>query len=51
MKKLNVKPEQSIDLFIGKHILSPNKELGELYNIYRQEDGFLYITFIEDNPF
>jgi hypothetical protein len=25
--------------------------MGEIYTVYRDEDGFLYITYIEDSPF
>jgi hypothetical protein len=50
-KKLTLKAEQSIDILSGKYILSPTKDMGEIYTVYRDEDGFLYITYIEDSPF
>lgn len=50
-KKLVLKPDQSIDILSGKYILSPTKDMGEIYTVYSDPDGFLYISYIEDSPF
>lgn len=50
-KRLKIKPDESIFIFAGHKILNPNKDFGETYNVYRSEDGFLYLGYMEDNPF
>jgi hypothetical protein len=42
----------SIYLFNGKKLLHDGgMQIGELYDRYKDEDGFLYISYAENNPF
>ena len=35
----------------GKHILKPSQRLEEVYVKYADEDGFLYLTYSEEQVF
>lgn len=50
-RRINLKPEQSIFLFINDIIPSSSNCLLDLYNNHRDKDGFLYITFSSENTF
>lgn len=50
-KRLKVTPEQAIFLMIDKMYPSIQTEIGNLYNEYKDDDGFLYITFHNENTF
>jgi microtubule-associated protein 1 light chain len=45
-KKLNLGRESGIFLLAnGKHLMKPNQSLLEIYEKYRDDDGFLYVVF------
>ena len=51
-KKIELKETESLFLFINGSVLVANSEtLGDLYNNYKDEDGFLYITYCNENVF
>lgn len=47
------KDESIIALFFfaKNHILNPGKSIGDIYNIHKDEDGFLYIEYSTENTF
>ncbi len=50
-KRLKLKPEQAIFVFIN-NILPPfSKMMKEVYDEYKEESGFLYITYSTENTF
>lgn len=50
-KNININPDQAIFVFID-NILPPNAELmSTLYNKYCDDDGFLYISYSDENVF
>lgn len=49
-KKLNMRPETAIFIVInGKMMAGSN--MNDIYNLYKDEDGFLYAKFSEENVF
>ena len=51
-KKIKMDSKQAIFMFVGKGILIPmNLTIGELYNMYRDEDSILYIEYRVENTF
>jgi GABA(A) receptor-associated protein len=50
-KKVSIKPEQSIFLFIDNKILPSSELMGSIYNEYKEKDGFLYVTYCVENTF
>lgn len=51
--RLNLKMSEkdSIFLIVGKTIANSNYTIGELYKIYAEPDGFLYVTISESEVF
>ena len=49
-EKLELKPERAIFLLVnGKHSVTMNEELGNIYNKHKDEkDGFLYMSYSEE---
>lgn len=45
-KRLKIKQEEAVDFLIGKNILNSLYTIGEIYNAYRDEDGYLYVSYI-----
>jgi GABA(A) receptor-associated protein len=51
-KKIELNDNETLFLFINGSILVNNSEtIGNIYNIYKDEDGFLYITYCNENVF
>ena len=51
-KRLKLDPSKAIFLFINNSIIPPSSMYFEdLYNTYKNEDGFLYITYSGENTF
>jgi GABA(A) receptor-associated protein len=50
-KRLKLSPEKAIFLFINGSIPSGSTLLCHLYDIYKDKDGFLYITYTFENTF
>lgn len=50
-KRLNLKPEQAIFLFTNGKIMSSSSVLEEIYHKEKDEDGFLYFLYSEENVF
>ena len=50
-KKINLKPEMAMFMFVGKLIPSTSQIICEIYDSHKEEDGFLYITYSGENTF
>ncbi len=49
---INLKKEHAIFMFVNNKIIPTNTTLlSQLYCLYKNEDGFLYISFSEENAF
>ena len=48
--KLNLSREQGLILMAdGKYILKQNASIEDIYTQYKDEDGFLYLLYAEEN--
>lgn len=50
-KRLNLRPEEAIFLFVGDNIMASSCVIGEIYRYNKEEDGFLYIQYTKENTF
>lgn len=51
-KKLSLESSQSIFVFVNKNVLPPtSKEMGHLYEEYKDDDGLLYMLYATENTF
>ena len=50
-KRIELKPEQAIFLFINNTLPPTASTLEEQYNLHRDEDGFLYIEYRGESTF
>ena len=52
-KRIELEPEKAIFLFAGDdYTIPPSSSLiSEIYNNYKDEDGFLYFTYSGENTF
>jgi GABA(A) receptor-associated protein len=50
-KRMSLPPEKGIFLIIGNFIPSSCSNISEIYNIYGDNDGFLYILYSSENVF
>jgi len=50
-KRLKLTPEKAIFLFINGAILQFSARIESIYDIYKHDDGFLYITYSFENTF
>ena len=50
-KRLKLTPEKTIFLFIGNKVPQNSQLLSEAYEEYKDDDGFLYITYSFENTF
>jgi GABA(A) receptor-associated protein len=50
-KKINLKPEQAIFLFINNNVLPSSELMGTIYQEHKDTDGFLYVTYCLENTF
>lgn len=51
-KRISVGPEQSIYIFLNdKTLAAATYSLSQLYNEFRDEDGFLYLDYAGENTF
>ena len=48
---IKVSPETAIFLFVNNMVATTHSSLGTLYEDYKSEDGFLYITYAGENTF
>lgn len=51
-KRIKLSPEKAIFIFVGDNVLPANTSLmSTIYDFYKDEDGFLYITYSGENTF
>ena len=50
-KRIKLDPSQAIFITIGHSLAASNKTLTELYNDNKDEDGFLYMLYTNENTF
>ena len=50
-QRLHLRPEEALFLFVNGVIPSSNKFIGEIYDHYKDADGFLYIVYAKENTF
>ena len=52
-KRIELEPEKAIFLFAGEDFTIPPSSslISEIYNNYKDEDGFLYFTYSGENTF
>ena len=50
-KKINIKPDEAIFLFVSNTIPSSSSIICDLYYKYKDTDGFLYMQYSKENVF
>uniref|UniRef100_A0A7S3PN80 Autophagy-related protein n=1 Tax=Aplanochytrium stocchinoi TaxID=215587 RepID=A0A7S3PN80_9STRA len=50
-KRINVEPSKSVFLFINNTIPPTAASMSSIYEQYKNEDGFLYVTYSGENTF
>lgn len=50
-KRLKMNSCEAIFLFVNNKLITPQETLGQVYSQYRDDDGFLYITYDFENAF
>ena len=50
-KRIKLKPEQSIFLFVGDTLPPTSALVSQIYQSQRDEDGFLYVTYSSESTF
>ena len=50
-KRIKITPREAIYLFIKGHMPPSNETMDITYNKFRDEDGFLYISYANENTF
>lgn len=50
-KRMKLASEQAIFLFVNNSIPSTSSSVLQIYDSYKDEDGFLYITYSGENTF
>lgn len=49
--KFNIKPEESVVMFVNGNIPVSTTLMGYLYEMHKDKDGFLYISILKENVF
>jgi GABA(A) receptor-associated protein len=49
--RIKLKPEQALFILIDHNLVPGNKQLQDIYNSYKDKDGFLYMTYSSENTF
>jgi GABA(A) receptor-associated protein len=50
-KRMKIRPEEAIFLFVGNNIPPSSYNIGDLYHQYKDNDGFLYMQYSKENTF
>ncbi len=48
-RSVNLSPENAVYIYAKNHLLKHDKFMGEVYEAYKDEDGFLYVN-VSDIP-
>jgi len=49
--RMRLPPEQALFLLISQNMFSTSTNMGSLYDLYKDPDGFLYIQYCKENTF
>ena len=50
-KRIKLNPEQALFVFVNKIIPPTSAYMTDIYNEHKDSDGFLYITYTDENTF
>tara|TARA_Y100000768_G_scaffold125749_2_gene93223 strand:- start:4490 stop:4846 length:357 start_codon:yes stop_codon:yes gene_type:complete len=50
-KRIDLSPEIALFLFINNHMPLASSQIGSVYDIHKDVDNFLYITYANENTF
>jgi GABA(A) receptor-associated protein len=50
-RRLELNKVEALYLFMGDTLLQPFQKIGQVYDEFKDEDGFLHIFFYEYNTF
>jgi len=50
-KRMKVKPEQAVFMFLNNMIVPTGGEIGNIYREFKDDDGFLYMVISTENTF
>ena len=50
-KRVELTPEKALFCFVNKNLIATGQSMSEAYKSYKEEDGFLYITYSGENTF
>jgi GABA(A) receptor-associated protein len=50
-KKISLKPEKGLFIFINNQIYPSNTLMGQLYEEHKENDGFMYVIYCLENTF
>ena len=50
-KRLKLSSEKALFVFIGSNIPDTARPIDQIYDQFKDEDGFLYLTYTEENTF
>ena len=50
-KRIKLESSEALFFFINNSIPKNSSPIGELYNLHKDKDGFLYITYNSENTF
>lgn len=50
-KRVQLSSEKALFLFVGNNLPTTGTLMRELYNLYKNEDGFLYVIYSGENVF
>ena len=49
---MEASPETALYLYVdGKYLVTPSSTITTIYDKYKSDDGFLYITYANENTF
>lgn len=50
-RRINLPPEQALFLFVGNALMPTSAPISSVYDKKKDDDGFLYITYANENTF
>ena len=50
-KRIKLNSDEALFLFVGETLVSGTTPLGQVYNQYKDEDGYLYLTYMKESTF
>lgn len=50
-RRMTIEPEKAIFLFVGDTVPANGTLMSDLYNTYKDEDGFMYVTYSGENTY